>query len=312
MVKTINDVIKDFDNKLNNAVTETEEEDITKSTETEEGAEETTALDEEVAEVAEVVGTEEDTTEDTTEDTVTDTEEATEEEVTEEPESVEKSSKEDEEDKEEEEEEDKEKKKDKEDKEEDKEDEEVKKSEDVEEPTEEVESLIKSADLLGAIEMVFKNLHDVIKTNAELNDKLDKLSQEFQEAKAVKEEVAKSANVDTELKKGVEDIEGKAVGYLNKSIDVEEPTEATEATEDTTEVVVDGETAVEPEKTFYEQIQEIRTDFIETYKRVSQSGVASRGEIEEARHLWTGLVDDGSEKTSKDLEKVKSFINKFK
>lgn len=308
MVKTINDVIKDFDNKLNNAVTETEEEDITKSTETEEGAEETTALDEEVAEV---VGTEEDTTE----DTVTDTEEATEEEVTEEPESVEKSSKEDEEDKEEEEEEeekDKEKKKDKEDKEEDEEDEEVKKSEDVEEPTEEVESLIKSADLLGAIEMVFKNLHDVIKTNAELNDKLDKLSQEFQEAKAVKEEVAKSANVDTELKKGVEDIEGKAVGYLNKSIDVEEPVEATEATEDTTEVVVDGETVVEPEKTFYEQIQEIRTDFIETYKRVSQSGVASRGEIEEARHLWTGLVDDGSEKTSKDLEKVKSFINKFK
>lgn len=308
MVKTINDVIKDFDNKLNNAVTETEEEDITKSTETEEGAEETTALDEEVAEV---VGTEEDTTE----DTVTDTEEATEEEVTEEPESVEKSSKEDEEDKEEEEEEeekDKEKKKDKEDKEEDEEDEEVKKSEDVEEPTEEVESLIKSADLLGAIEMVFKNLHDVIKTNAELNDKLDKLSQEFQEAKAVKEEVAKSANVDTELKKGVEDIEGKAVGYLNKSIDVEEPVEATEATEDTTEVVVDGEMVVEPEKTFYEQIQEIRTDFIETYKRVSQSGVASRGEIEEARHLWTGLVDDGSEKTSKDLEKVKSFINKFK
>lgn len=154
--------------------------------------------------------------------------------------------------------------------------------------------------------MVFKNLHDVIKTNAELNEKLDKLSQEFAEAKEAKEtqeELAKSANVTAEVKTGIEDVAGKAVGYVNKSVDVEE--EATNV-EDTTEVIVNGETVVEPEQTFYERVQEIRPNFLETYKRVSQSGTASRGEVEEARHLWGGA------KTVEDLDKVQAFIDKFK
>lgn len=305
MAKTINDIIEDFDVKLNNSVEKAEEE-VTKSTEeeevtteevteeptTEEPAEEVT---EEPAEEAEEVT--EEVAEEVAEEPTTEEPKEEEQEVPAEEETVEKSNKEDEE--EEEDEKDKKDKKDKaKDEDEDEDEEDVKKSEE--------ETLVKSADLLGAIEMVFKNLHDVIKTNAELNEKLDKLSQEFAEAKEVKEtqeELAKSANVTAEVKTGIEDVAGKAVGYVNKSVDVEEEVANVE---DTTEVIVDGETVVEPEQTFYEKVQEIRPNFLETYKRVSQSGTASRGEVEEARHLWGGA------KTVEDLDKVQAFIDKFK
>ncbi|AZU99928.1 hypothetical protein vBEfaHEF1TV_84 [Enterococcus phage vB_EfaH_EF1TV] len=311
MAKTLNDIIEDFDAQLNEKVKPTTDEEITKSVEeptepekVEEGAEvepeekpneseETAGNDGEESGVTETVEAEQ-------EEPETVEEVAVEEPVEESAETVEKSDKtkenKDEEEEEDEEDEDKKKEKDKKDK--DKED-----KEDIEKSTE-VEQVIKSSEILGAMEAIFKNMLG-------LSEKLDEIHREFKEAKEAKEKdeaesVEKSLLDNPEIKTGKEDSEGKAVGFVNKSVAVEEEV-ATE--EPTVEVVVDGEQdTAEPEKEvpFRDRVQAIRPDFMETYKRVSVSGVAQRGELESVRHTW------GTARTNDDLAKIEGFINKYK
>nr|CAI9187519.1 hypothetical protein [Enterococcus phage Sw5] len=314
MAKTLNDIIEDFDAQLNEKVKPTTDEEITKSVEeptepekVEEGAEveqeekpneseETAGNDGEESGVTETVETEQEEPE-TVEEVVV------EEPVEESAETVEKSDKtkenKDEEEEEDEEDEDKKKEKDKKDK--DKKDKEDK--EDIEKSTE-VEQVIKSSEILGAMEAIFKNMLG-------LSEKLDEIHREFKEAKEAKEKdeaesVEKSLLDNPEIKTGKEDSEGKAVGFVNKSVAVEEEV-ATE--EPTVDVVVDGEQdTAEPEKEvpFRDRVQAIRPDFMETYKRVSVSGVAQRGELESVRHTW------GTARTNEDLAKIEGFINKYK
>lgn len=306
MAKTLNDIIEDFDAQLNEKVKPTTDEEITKSVEeptepekVEEGAEvepeekpneseETAGNDGEESGVTETVEAEQ-------EEPETVEEVAVEEPVEESAETVEKSDKtkenKDEEEEEDEEDEDKKKEKDKKDK------------EDIEKSTE-VEQVIKSSEILGAMEAIFKNMLG-------LSEKLDEIHREFKEAKEAKEKdeaesVEKSLLDNPEIKTGKEDSEGKAVGFVNKSVAVEEEV-ATE--EPTVEVVVDGEQdTAEPEKEvpFRDRVQAIRPDFMETYKRVSVSGVAQRGELESVRHTW------GTARTNDDLAKIEGFINKYK
>ncbi|CAD0299734.1 Phage protein [Enterococcus phage 156] len=314
MAKTLNDIIEDFDAQLNEKVKPTTDEEITKSVEeptepekVEEGAEveqeekpneseETAGNDGEESGVTETVEAEQEEPE-TVEEVVV------EEPVEESAETVEKSDKtkenKDEEEEEDEEDEDKKKEKDKKDK--DKKDKEDK--EDIEKSTE-VEQVIKSSEILGAMEAIFKNMLG-------LSEKLDEIHREFKEAKEAKEKdeaesVEKSLLDNPEIKTGKEDSEGKAVGFVNKSVAVEEEV-ATE--EPTVDVVVDGEQdTAEPEKEvpFRDRVQAIRPDFMETYKRVSVSGVAQRGELESVRHTW------GTARTNEDLAKIEGFINKYK
>ncbi|AXY05420.1 hypothetical protein [Enterococcus phage EFLK1] len=309
MAKTLNDIIEDFDAQLNEKVKPTTDEEITKSVEeptepekVEEGAEvepeekpneseETAGNDGEESGVTETVEAEQ-------EEPETVEEVAVEEPVEESAETVEKSDKtkenKDEEEEEDEEDEDKKKEKDKKDKED---------KEDIEKSTE-VEQVIKSSEILGAMEAIFKNMLG-------LSEKLDEIHREFKEAKEAKEKdeaesVEKSLLDNPEIKTGKEDSEGKAVGFVNKSVAVEEEV-ATE--EPTVEVVVDGEQdTAEPEKEvpFRDRVQAIRPDFMETYKRVSVSGVAQRGELESVRHTW------GTARTNDDLAKIEGFINKYK
>lgn len=317
MAKTLNDIIEDFDAQLNEKVKPTTDEEITKSVEeptepekVEEGAEveqeekpneseETAGNDGEESGVTETVEAEQEEPE-TVEEVVV------EEPVEESAETVEKSDKtkenKDEEEEEDEEDEDKKKEKDKKDKDKkDKEDKEDK--EDIEKSTE-VEQVIKSSEILGAMEAIFKNMLG-------LSEKLDEIHREFKEAKEAKEKdeaesVEKSLLDNPEIKTGKEDSEGKAVGFVNKSVAVEEEV-ATE--EPTVDVVVDGEQdTAEPEKEvpFRDRVQAIRPDFMETYKRVSVSGVAQRGELESVRHTW------GTARTNEDLAKIEGFINKYK
>lgn len=308
MAKTLNDIIEDFDAQLNEKVKPTTDEEITKSVEeptepekVEEGAEvepeekpneseETAGNDGEESGVTETVEAEQ-------EESETVEEVAVEEPVEESAETVEKSDK-TKENKDEEEEEDEDKKKEKDKKDKDKED-----KEDIEKSTE-VEQVIKSSEILGAMEAIFKNMLG-------LSEKLDEIHREFKEAKEAKEKdeaesVEKSLLDNPEIKTGKEDSEGKAVGFVNKSVAVEEEV-ATE--EPTVEVVVDGEQdTAEPEKEvpFRDRVQAIRPDFMETYKRVSVSGVAQRGELESVRHTW------GTARTNDDLAKIEGFINKYK
>lgn len=308
MAKTLNDIIEDFDAQLNEKVKPTTDEEITKSVEeptepekVEEGAEvepeekpneseETADNDGEESGVTETVEAEQ-------EEPETVEEVAVEEPVEESAETVEKSDK-TKENKDEEEEEDEDKKKEKDKKDKDKED-----KEDIEKSTE-VEQVIKSSEILGAMEAIFKNMLG-------LSEKLDEIHREFKEAKEAKEKdeaesVEKSLLDNPEIKTGKEDSEGKAVGFVNKSVAVEEEV-ATE--EPTVEVVVDGEQdTAEPEKEvpFRDRVQAIRPDFMETYKRVSVSGVAQRGELESVRHTW------GTARTNDDLAKIEGFINKYK
>lgn len=311
MAKTLNDIIEDFDAQLNEKVKPTTDEEITKSVEeptepekVEEGAEvepeekpneseETAGNDGEESGVTETVEAEQ-------EEPETVEEVAVEEPVEESAETVEKSDKtkenKDEEEEEDEEDEDKKKEKDKKDK--DKKDKEDK--EDIEKSTE-VEQVIKSSEILGAMEAIFKNMLG-------LSEKLDEIHREFKEAKEKDEaeSVEKSLLDNPEIKTGKEDSEGKAVGFVNKSVAVEEDV-ATE--EPTVEVIVDGEQdTAEPEKEvpFRDRVQAIRPDFMETYKRVSVSGVAQRGELESVRHTW------GTARTNDDLAKIEGFINKYK
>lgn len=326
MSKTINDIIEDFDSKVN-------VQEVSKSIEDEQ----VEPVQEEAVEAPETVeeGVESDKpeeqpveAEEVKEDAKPESEvaeEATEPEV----EEVEKSDKEsDEEEKKssdkEDDKDDKKAKKDKEDKkedkdkeDEDKEDEDkedVKKSDEseVSEPVE--KSTISPQDILGGFEAVFKNLAGLVDVQKSLTDTITELKSEIvslreaREAISIEpEEVNKSILLD---KTSEVTVEGKAVGFVTKSVDVQP--DVTSEQEDVVEVVVEGAEQQEeaPDKSDEEQlfdsIRGIRDELMSTYTRVASNGQAPRGELEEIRQLW------GRIKSQDELAHAQAFIDKYK
>lgn len=322
MSKTINDIIEDFDSKVN-------VQEVSKSIEDEQ----VEPVQEEAVEAPETVeeGVESDKpeeqpveAEEVKEDAKPESEvaeEATEPEV----EEVEKSDKESDEEEEkkssdkEDDKDDKKAKKDKEDKKEDKDKEDedkedVKKSDEseVSEPVE--KSTISPQDILGGFEAVFKNMEGLVDVQKSLTDTIAELKSEIvslreaREAISIEpEEVNKSILLD---KTSEVTVEGKAVGFVTKSVDVQP--DVTSEQEDVVEVVVEGAEQQEeaPDKSDEEQlfdsIRGIRDELMSTYTRVASNGQAPRGELEEIRQLW------GRIKSQDELAHAQAFIDKYK
>lgn len=334
MSKTINDIIEDFDSKVNvqevsksiedENVEPVQEEQIETPEAVEEGVE-NDKPEEQPVEAEEVKEDVEPESEPTESDEKPETESEVAEEVTEpEVEKVEKSDKEsDEEEKKssdkEDDKDDKKAKKDKKDKKEDKDKEDedkedVKKSDEseVSEPVE--KSTISPQDILGGFEAVFKNLAGLVDVQKSLTDTITELKSEIvslreaREAISIEpEEVNKSILLD---KTSEVTVEGKAVGFVTKSVDVEP--DVTSEQEDVVEVVVEGAEQQEeaPDKSDEEQlfdsIRGIRDELMSTYTRVASNGQAPRGELEEIRQLW------GRIKSQDELAHAQAFIDKYK
>ena len=335
MSKTINDIIEDFDSKVNvqevsksiedENVEPVQEEQIETPEAVEEGVENDKPEEQpvEAEEVKEDVEPESEPTESdekpATESEVA--EEATEPEVEKVEKSDKESDKEDEEKKSSDDEDDKEDKKDKKDKKADKEDkdekdedkEDVKKSDESEDVENVEKSAISSQDIVGGFEAVFKNMENLFETQKSLTDTITELKSEIvslreaREAFAVEpEEVNKSILVD---KVDGVSVEGKAVGFVSKSVDVE--ADVTSEQEDVVEVVVEGAEQEEApaksdEEQLFDSVRGIRDDLMSTYTRVASNGQAPRGELEEIRQLW------GRIKSQDELARAQAFIDKYK
>lgn len=336
MSKTINDIIEDFDSKVNvqevsksiedENVESVQEEKVETPEAVEEGVEndkpeEQPVETEEVKEDAEPESEPNESVEKSeTEPESEVAEEATESEVEEVEKSDKDSDKEDEEKKSSDDEDDKEDKKDKKDKKADKEDkedkdedkEDVKKSDESEDVENVEKSTISSQDIVGGFEAVFKNMANLFETQKSLTDTITELKSEIvslREANQVAinaEEVNKSILVD---KVDGVSVEGKAVGFVSKSVDVE--LDVTSEQEDVVEVVVEGAEQEEaPAKSDEEQlldsVREIRDDLMSTYTRVASNGQAPRGELEEIRQMW------GRIKSQDEIARAQAFIDKYK
>lgn len=330
MSKTINDIIEDFDSKVNvqevsksiedENVEPVQEEQIETPEAVEEGVE-NDKPEEQPVEAEEVKEDVEPESEPTESDEKPETESEVAEEVTEpEVEKVEKSDKEsDEEEKKSSDKEDdkddkkakKDKKEDKDKEDEDKED--VKKSDEseVSEPVE--KSTISPQDILGGFEAVFKNMAGLVDVQKSLTDTITELKSEIvslreaREAISIEpEEVNKSILVD---KVDGVSVEGKAVGFVSKSVDVE--ADVASEQEDVVEVVVEGAEQEEApaksdEEQLFDSVRGIRDDLMSTYTRVASNGQAPRGELEEIRQLW------GRIKSQDELARAQAFIDKYK
>ncbi len=333
MSKTINDIIEDFDSKVNvqevsksiedEQVEPVQEEAVEAPETVEEGVESDKPEEQpvEAEEVKEDAKPESEPAEsvEKSEPESEVAEEATEPEV----EEVEKSDKEsDEEEKKssdkEDDKDDKKAKKDKEDKKEDKDKEDedkedVKKSDEseVSEPVE--KSTISPQDILGGFEAVFKNMAGLVDVQKSLIDTITELKSEIvslreaREAISIEpEEVNKSILLD---KTSEVTVEGKAVGFVTKSVDVEP--DVTSEQEDVVEVVVEGAEQEEApaksdEEQLFDSVRGIRDDLMSTYTRVASNGQAPRGELEEIRQLW------GRIKSQDELARAQAFIDKYK
>lgn len=336
MSKTINDIIEDFDSKVNvqevsksiedENVEPVQEEQIETPEAVEEGVE-NDKPEEQPVEAEEVKEDVEPESEPTESDEKPETESEVAEEATEpEVEKVEKSDKEsdkeDEEKKSSDDEDDKEDKKDKKDKKADKEDkdekdedkEDVKKSDESEDVENVEKSSISSQDIVGGFEAVFKNMANLFETQKSLTDTITELKSEIvslreshtQAITMNTEDVNKSILVD---KVDGVSVEGKAVGFVSKSVDVE--TDVASEQEDVVEVVVEGAEQEEApaksdEEQLFDSVRGIRDDLMSTYTRVASNGQAPRGELEEIRQLW------GRIKSQDELARAQAFIDKYK
>lgn len=336
MSKTINDIIEDFDSKVNvqevsksiedENVEPVQEEQIETPEAVEEGVE-NDKPEEQPVEAEEVKEDVEPESEPTESDEKPETESEVAEEATEpEVEKVEKSDKEsdkeDEEKKSSDDEDDKEDKKDKKDKKADKEDkdekdedkEDVKKSDESEDVENVEKSAISSQDIVGGFEAVFKNMENLFETQKSLTDTITELKSEIVSLRESRtqaitmntEDVNKSILVD---KFDGLSVEGKAVGFVSKSVDVE--ADVTSEQEDVVEVVVEGAEQEEApaksdEEQLFDSVRGIRDDLMSTYTRVASNGQAPRGELEEIRQLW------GRIKSQDELARAQAFIDKYK
>lgn len=264
-------------------VEETPAEDVVKSEDEKEDKE----ADKEEAEKSD----EEETDEDKKEETKKSTEEPVEEPVVksedkeDEKKETEKSDEEDEEDEKEDKDEDKKDKKD------------VKKSDEPEKEDE--EEVLKSSDILGAFEVIFKGLATITENQAKLTEQLTGLVTK-------QEEVAKSLEetpVAKELTTGVVDVEGKAVSFVQKSVDVEAPAEVVE-TEEVAELEVDYNNP----DIVTQEAYKLRKPFMEKFETVASNNKASKGELDSIRYTFSSLGQGYG--SAQDLQAVKDFIDK--
>lgn len=331
MSKTINDIIEDFDSKVNvqevsksiedEQVEPVQEEAVEAPETVEEGVESDKPEEQpvEAEEVKEDAKPESEVAEEATEPEVEEVEKSDKESDEEEKKSSDKEddkddkkAKKDKEDKKEDKDKEDEDKEDEDKEDEDKED--VKKSDEseVSEPVE--KSTISPQDILGGFEAVFKNLAGLVDVQKSLTDTITELKSEIvslreaREAISIEpEEVNKSILLD---KTSEVTVEGKAVGFVTKSVDVEP--DVTSEQEDVVEVVVEGAEQQEeaPDKSDEEQlfdsIRGIRDELMSTYTRVASNGQAPRGELEEIRQLW------GRIKSQDELAHAQAFIDKYK
>lgn len=258
-------------------VEETPAEDVVKSKDKPEDKE----ADKEEAEKSD----EEETDEDKKEETKKSTEEPVEEPVVksedkeDEKKETEKSDEEDEEDEKEDKDEDKKDKKD------------VKKSDEPEK--EDAEDVLKSSDILGAFEVIFKGLTTITENQAKLTEQLTGLVTK-------QEEVAKSweeTPMAKELTTGVVDVEGKAVSFVQKSVDAEAPAEVAES-----EVDYNNPDVVTQEA------YKLRKPFMEKFETVASNNKASKGELDSIRYTFSSLGQGYG--SAQDLQAVKDFIDK--
>lgn len=331
MSKTINDIIEDFDSKVNvqevsksiedEQVEPVQEEAVEAPETVEEGVESDKPEEQpvEAEEVKEDAKPESEVAEEATEPEVEEVEKSDKESDEEEKKSSDKEddkddkkAKKDKEDKKEDKDKEDEDKEDEDKEDEDKED--VKKSDEseVSEPVE--KSTISPQDILGGFEAVFKNLAGLVDVQKSLTDTITELKSEIvslreaREAISIEpEEVNKSILLD---KTSEVTVEGKAVGFVTKSVDVQP--DVTSEQEDVVEVVVEGAEQQEeaPDKSDEEQlfdsIRGIRDELMSTYTRVASNGQAPRGELEEIRQLW------GRIKSQDELAHAQAFIDKYK
>ncbi|UQT00654.1 hypothetical protein JEFDOCMN_00116 [Enterococcus phage vB_OCPT_CCS1] len=151
---------------------------------------------------------------------------------------------------------------------------------------------------------VQKSLTDTI---TELKSEIVSLREAREAISIEPEEVNKSILLD---KTSEVTVEGKAVGFVTKSVDVQP--DVTSEQEDVVEVVVEGAEQQEeaPDKSDEEQlfdsVRGIRDDLMSTYTRVASTGQAPRGELEEIRQLW------GRIKSQDELARAQAFIDKYK
>ena len=331
MSKTINDIIEDFDSKVNvqevsksiedEQVEPVQEEAVEAPETVEEGVESDKPEEQpvEAEEVKEDAKPESEVAEEATEPEVEEVEKSDKESDEEEKKSSDKEddkddkkAKKDKEDKKEDKDKEDEDKEDEDKEDEDKED--VKKSDEseVSEPVE--KSTISPQDILGGFEAVFKNMEGLVDVQKSLTDTIAELKSEIvslreaREAISIEpEEVNKSILLD---KTSEVTVEGKAVGFVTKSVDVQP--DVTSEQEDVVEVVVEGAEQQEeaPDKSDEEQlfdsIRGIRDELMSTYTRVASNGQAPRGELEEIRQLW------GRIKSQDELAHAQAFIDKYK
>lgn len=231
--------------------------------------------------------------------------EVVEEEVTE---TVEKSKKEDKEDKpkgkksedDDEDEDDKEDKtkgkKDKKDKKEDKED--------------KAEKNISVDDFTGALDVVLKSFQTLAGTQEAENSRVTAVEARLAEIMTSlasisdqltnQEVVAKSANIAKMITDKADEPEGKAVGFVSKSVEIHE--DVTE--EEVTETVEEEEVAVDPLDAF-------RADpklFVNKYVRIARASAMHPGKLSEMKNIHN-RVQKGSAVTDKEIEQYTNFIN---
>lgn len=304
-------ILEQFDETTAN-LNKKEEEELDVATKS---VEEVTPEDEEAKVVEETVETveaevveetKEAKTEEVAEDeaTVEEETEVVEEEVTE---TVEKSKKEDKEDKpkgkkseDDEDEDDKEDKtkgkKDKKDKKEDKED--------------KAEKNLSVDDFTGALDVVLKSFQTLAGTQEAENSRVTAVEARLAEIMtslssisaqlANQEVVAKSANVAKMITDKVDEPEGKAVGFVSKSVEVHEEV----AEEEVTETVEAEEVAVDPLDAF-------RADpklFVNKYVQIAKTSAMHPGKLSEMKNLHN-RVQNGSPVTDKEIEQYTNFIN---
>lgn len=231
--------------------------------------------------------------------------EVVEEEVTE---TVEKSKKEDKEDKpkgkksedDDEDEDDKEDKtkgkKDKKDKKEDKED--------------KAEKNLSVDDFTGALDVVLKSFQTLAGTQEAENSRVTAVEARLAEIMTSlasisdqltnQEVVAKSANVAKMITDKADEPEGKAVGFVSKSVELHEDT----TKEEVTETVEGEEVAVDPLDAF-------RADpklFVNKYVQIARTSAVHPGKLSEMKNLHN-RVQNGSPVTDKEIEQYTNFIN---
>lgn len=231
--------------------------------------------------------------------------EVVEEEVTE---TVEKSKKEDKEDKpkgkksedDDEDEDDKEDKtkgkKDKKDKKEDKED--------------KAEKNLSVDDFTGALDVVLKSFQTLAGTQEAENSRVTAVEARLAEIMTSlasisdqltnQEVVAKSANIAKMITDKADEPEGKAVGFVSKSVEIHE--DVTE--EEVTETVEEEEVAVDPLDAF-------RADpklFVNKYVQIARASAMHPGKLSEMKNIHN-RVQKGSAVTDKEIEQYTNFIN---